>query len=83
MAISSKMLLFLDGDHLGKEDCMMRMTKAISSKMLLFLDGDHLGKEDCLMRMTKAISSKMLLFLRLLLTSPLHGLEPRKDLFLA
>ena len=65
MTIASERLLFLDGDHLGKQDCMMRMTKAILSKRMSILDGDHHS------------------LLALLLTTPLHGLAPRTDWFLA
>ena len=47
MTIASKGLLFLDGDHLGLEDCNDEDDQVILSKRMLFLDGDHLGLEDC------------------------------------
>ena len=41
MTIASKGLLFLDGDHLGLEDCNDEDDQVILSKRMLFLDGDH------------------------------------------
>ena len=41
MTIASKRLLFLDGDHLGLEDCNDENDQVILSKRMLFLDGDH------------------------------------------
>ena len=71
MTIASKGLLFLDGDHLGLEDCNDEDDQVILSKRMLFLDGDH------------RLLAPHLPLLRLLLTTPLRGLAPRRDWFLA
>ena len=71
MVILSKWMLFLDGDHLGLEDCNDEDDQVILSKRMLFLDGDH------------RLLAPHLPLLRLLLTTPLRGLAPRTGWFLA